>query len=104
MKKLFIYALTFVTLLAPALTFARTVTPKGQVVEADVVLIKQFAYDADGNVEYVGRADAGSETDQPVWFIQKLEYDDGNITGMLNANGQPDFDKVWDNRESYTYK
>jgi len=84
---------------------AKVITPKGQVVPTELILISQIAYDSSGDLEYIGKADPGTATDEVGWFIQKVSYDgSGNVTGTLNANGQPDFDKVWDDRESYTYE
>lgn len=64
----------------------------------------RLEYDANGNVLYKGEADPGSSTSDPVWKIEKYEYDaNGNVTAVLFAEGTADFDKVWDNRESYNY-
>ena len=64
----------------------------------------RLEYDANGNVIYKGEADPGSSTSDPVWKIEKYEYDaNGNLIAVLFAEGTGDFDKVWDNRESYNY-
>ncbi|GAB6161903.1 hypothetical protein JCM12298_10620 [Desulfothermus naphthae] len=64
----------------------------------------RLEYDANGNVIYKGEADPGSSTSDPVWKIEKYEYDaNGNLIAVLFAEGTADFDKVWDNRESYNY-
>jgi hypothetical protein len=52
---------------------------------------------------YIGEAAPGSITSDAVWRIKRVaEYSDG-LTEVLWANDSVDFDKVWDDRESYTY-
>ena len=64
----------------------------------------RLEYDENGNVLYKGEADPGSSTSDSVWRIEKYEYDaNGNLVAVLFAEGTADFDKVWDNRESYNY-
>lgn len=104
-KKLIILAAAILMLTTPAFTMAKTITPKGQSVPTELTLISKFANNASGDLEYIGKADPGTATDKAGWFIQKIIYDaNGDMTGILNANGQADFDKIWDNRESYTYE
>jgi hypothetical protein len=69
--------------------------------------------DVGGGVTYVGKAAPGSATDDPVWQIQKITEGVGVVEGSgddlkvewadkgdgPNAN----FDKVWDDRVSYSY-
>lgn len=65
--------------------------------------LTKLAYDASGNVEYVGEASPGSATSSAVWRVQKLTYDgSGNLTTVATANGGA-FDQIWDNRASLTY-
>ena len=64
----------------------------------------RLAYDADGNLIYKGEAEVGSGTTEPKWQIQKFFYDaNGNLTAVLFAEGDAEYNKVWDNRESYNY-
>jgi len=56
------------------------------------------------SLEYVGFADPGTSTSSASWLIMKLFYDaNGNMTAKKYANGTATFDKVWDNRTSYSY-
>ena len=107
MKKLFIYTLTFVTLLLPTLSFALGITTKGQLTDVKSVNTPynlSFAYD-EGKLEYYGMADPDTDKDAPGWQIQKLIYNDnGNLIGIKSADGQIDFDKIWDDREFYQYE
>ena len=64
----------------------------------------RLEYDENGNVLYKGEADPGSSTSDSVWRIEKYDYDaNGNLIAVLFAEGTADFDKVWDNRETYNY-
>jgi len=52
---------------------------------------------------YVGEAAPGSIAADPVWRIKRVgEFTDGN-TQILWANNTDDFDKIWDDKETYTY-
>jgi hypothetical protein len=53
-------------------------------------------------VMYVGDGDVGALTSSPTWAIRRLTTT-GNDLAVEYANGTPYFDKVWDNRASYTY-
>lgn len=60
--------------------------------------------DADGNYRYIGEATAGTAQSSPTWRIQRVYTDPatGDIE-ILWANGTTLFDKVWDNRITYSY-
>ena len=61
-------------------------------------------YDTSGNITYIGFAKPGSTEDKPVWAIKKLEYDDnGNLVAIKWAEGNNNFDKIWNNRTTYSY-
>lgn len=66
-------------------------------------LTLQLAYDGSGNIEYLGEALPGSLTSESKWRIAKLAYSSGNMTSMKYADSSTDFDKVWDNKATYTY-
>ena len=53
-------------------------------------------------VSYVGRAAPNSPTSSAVWQIKKLETS-GNVFSVSFANGNSEFDSVWDNRASLSY-
>jgi hypothetical protein len=62
--------------------------------------------DSNGSYLYIGYAPAGVSTSEPKWQIQKFKFDDSFTTTPISsdfANGQDDFNKIWDNRTSYTY-
>jgi len=57
-----------------------------------------------GNPLYIGYAEPGAGEDEPKWQIRKIEYDDyGNPIAVKFAEGTIGFDKVWNDRASYTY-
>ncbi len=67
-------------------------------------LIKKAEYDASNNPVYIGFAAPGMAPDAPAWQIKKFTYDvNGNVTDIQFASGSNDYDKVWDNRASYSY-
>lgn len=73
--------------------------------EADVT---QYAtrYDQDATTPtfaYFGKAQVGSATSAAVWQIQYLTFGaDGDVT-VTWADGNANFDNIWDNRVSLTY-
>ena len=61
-------------------------------------------YDGDNNLLYVGEASAGSTSANAVWRIKNFLYDgSSNLTNIVWASGTNAFDKIWDNRTSYSY-
>jgi hypothetical protein len=63
-------------------------------------------YDQDADpptVAYLGQAQPGTATAAALWRIQKLSFGvDGDVTAQW-ADGDADFDNVWDNRAALTY-
>lgn len=55
----------------------------------------------DANVTYIGKAAVGSLTSAAVWQIQQVDETSGTV--ITWADGDSDFNNVWDNRESLTY-
>ena len=69
-----------------------------------VQLITIISYNANQDIEYIGTAAPGSLTSESVWKIINLTYDvNDNIETVVYASGNRKFDKIWDNRASYTY-
>jgi hypothetical protein len=67
-------------------------------------IVTFLSYDANLNVEYIGKAAAGSAAADEVWSITKLIYDvNQNVTQVLYADGNKKFDKIWDSRATYSY-
>lgn len=58
--------------------------------------------EASNTVTYIGEAESGSASSDPVWRIKKFTVS-GSITSLQWASGNTDYDKIWDNRTSYTY-
>ncbi|MBL0320556.1 MAG: hypothetical protein IPP74_14870 [Alphaproteobacteria bacterium] len=57
--------------------------------------------DSGAPVTYVGSALPGSSTADAVWQIKKLDETTGLVTTF--ADGDSNFDNVWDDRASLTY-
>lgn len=66
-------------------------------------LIQRIAYTSDGKQEYIGFAKPGTDVSASGWQIKKLSYSGFNIISILYAGGNLGFDKIWDDRESYSY-
>lgn len=58
--------------------------------------------DSVSGTTYVGYALVGTPTDNGQWKIKKIEELSG-ITSITYAEGNADFNKTWDDRESYSY-
>ena len=59
-----------------------------------------------GQPLYIGEAQPGTATSEAKWRIKKMEYGDGESmppTGTIWADGETSFDKIWDNRATYSY-
>ncbi|HHE64449.1 MAG TPA: hypothetical protein ENL09_00310 [Bacteroidetes bacterium] len=56
----------------------------------------------DANTAYYGFAEPGSSTSDPVWRIMKKVVS-GTVTAYLWADGDTNFDNVWDSRASLSY-
>lgn len=64
----------------------------------------QLAYDGNGNVQYKGIAQAGATTSTANWQIRRFNYDGSdNLTHIDWADGDTDFNNVWDNYASLSY-
>ena len=57
---------------------------------------------ADANTTYIGKAKFGLATSVARWQIKKISIS-GNVTTISWANGDDDFNQIWDNRASLTY-
>jgi len=72
-------------------------------VEEEVPFAKQVNFISD-NLLYRGEADPGTLTSAATWRCRKITIDatDSDITETW-ANGDSNFDKIWDNHLSFTY-
>jgi hypothetical protein len=65
---------------------------------------QRIAYDSSSNPEYIGTAPPNALTSESKWQIKKLTYNANNLVTQIDfAGGTTNFDKVWDNRTTYTY-
>ena len=55
----------------------------------------------DANVEYLGRADIASVTSDAVWQIMKIDETTGTV--ITWADGDENFNNIFDNREALSY-
>jgi len=63
---------------------------------------QDLRYDeVDANTAYLGVAAIDSNSAEPVWQIKKLDYTTGVIIRW--ADGNANFDNVWDDRATITY-
>lgn len=59
---------------------------------------------ANGQAAYIGYAEPGTAKSSPKWQIRKITYDaNGAMTDVQFANGTNKFDKVWNDRATYSY-
>jgi YD repeat-containing protein len=71
--------------------------------EESLLLKQRIAYSG-ANAEYMGYADPGASEDDAAWLIVKWTYDSNSYAVAKNfADGSKAFDKVWAERDSYTY-
>jgi hypothetical protein len=58
--------------------------------------------DTEGVTTYIGEALPGSNEGAAVWRIKRVTENGDDIT-ILWANGSAEFDKVWNNRATFSY-
>jgi hypothetical protein len=58
--------------------------------------------EADANTIYIGKAKVGSSSSSPLWQIQKIVVS-GTVTNFLWADGDMNFDNIWDDRTTISY-
>lgn len=55
-------------------------------------------------ITYSGKASSKSLTSDPVWQISKFVFDSNrNLLSQTWANGNGNYENVWDNRAALTY-
>lgn len=57
----------------------------------------------DANTMYIGYSIPGVLTSEPFWQIRKLVTDSGGNLLLTYADASATFEKVWNDRASYTY-
>lgn len=70
--------------------------------EDEMVYSKQYDFDGD-NIIYRGEASVGSLSSAPLWRIRKITTDINGDISETWAAGNAQFNKVWDDRLTYTY-
>lgn len=59
--------------------------------------------DAGSSVTYIGKASPGTATSAASWQISKLDESSSPDFTLLYADGNANFDNIWDNRASLSY-
>jgi len=65
-------------------------------------LYDQIIDETDPDCIYVGLAEVGTKTNEPKWRIKRIKKVD-NITYIGWADGDLNFDNIWDSRASIEY-
>mgnify|MGYP006935473121 CR=1 FL=1 len=72
--------------------------------EASVPYATRIDQAVDGLTYYTGFADVGSSTSSAVWRVKKTVLSDTSDDVVITwADGNANFDNIWDNRLSLTY-
>ena len=73
-----------------------------KVIEKDLAIQMD---EVEGEITYVGKAIPGSATSASVWQICKIDESGTNGVELIItwAEGNKNFDKIWDDRTTYTY-
>lgn len=66
--------------------------------------IEVAVHSTNSNITYVGKAalSSGGRKDRDIWQISRI-VEDGDNCSIRYADGDPDFNNVWDNREVLGY-
>ena len=68
------------------------------------VYTSRVEYNVSNKPVYAGEAAPGTLPNEAGWRIQKITYDVSDNPLIVEwASGNQNFDKVWDERSSYTY-
>jgi hypothetical protein len=76
--------------------------PSGKLLRKTTDALTTRIDEVDANTTYIGRAAIGSATSSAVWRIKKIVVS-GTVTSILWADGDMNFDNIWDNRTTLTY-
>lgn len=63
---------------------------------------KTMIDEASSTVTYIGKAAAGGSLSSAIWQIKRLSVS-GNVTTIDHADGNTNYDNIWDNRASLSY-
>lgn len=70
--------------------------------QAELKLTVKMEYSG-SNPIYIGEAKPGTATSSAGWRIRKLTYSGENVTDIEWADGDIEFNNIWDNRDSLSY-
>ena len=76
--------------------------PQGPQGDGDVAQLNLEMDDTEAGTLYVGESAPGSETSDAAWRIKRI-VETGPDLSILWADGNADFDNVWDDRVNLTY-
>ena len=82
-------------------TFWQATQPVSGTVTADASVYLTRLDEASATITYVGLAVAGSATSSAVWRIKRLDSTSGLV--VLYADGDTNFNNIWDDRASLSY-
>ena len=71
--------------------------------EDEVALEKRVDFNTDNTIIYKGEALPGTLDSGSVWRIKKITIAADNDVREMWANGNSNYDKVWNSRAGYTY-
>ena len=80
-----------------------TGTGRAAVLTAVAMQAEQVSYTANNLPEYIGVSKVGVGTGESGWAIAKLEYDGTKMVSKTWGSGSAAYDKIWNDRASYTY-
>ena len=63
----------------------------------------RLAWNVDNLVEYVGLSLPGTATSEAGWQVRKCTYSTTYLQSILWADGDRNFDNIWDDRVSLSY-
>lgn len=72
-------------------------------VSIDLTADPTVILDEVGSITYVGKALPGTLTSAPSWQIKRLDESGDPELIMTYADGDANFDNIWDNRASLSY-
>jgi len=73
-------------------------------IELNANYTQLLEYDISGNAIYIGVAAPGTATTAGAWQIKNLTYDGGgNLISLKWADGDDQFNNIWDNRAALSY-
>lgn len=86
---------------------AATITVLGTKTHLDVMqptaLAERRAYNANGQVEYIGEAAPGTAEATAEWRIQKRTYVNNRLTKIEWCDGNANMDNTWTNYDTHSY-